>query len=385
MRKLLIILATIIIVSSSSFATSQEITLSVNGSIIPTDVNPIAVNGRTLVPIRAVSENLGAKVGWINELQEVTLRFNKLNTVIKMKVGSTLLEKDGKILKMDVAPQAINNRTMVPIRFISETLGFEVLWNNKTRTVDVISKDLEGVNEKIVFEDERFEDIIRKEINKPRGDIYKADVEGIKHLYPAFDTIYSIKGIENLTNLKTLEIHKNNIRDLTPISNLENLSTLSIGDNPISDLSPLNNLTNLVDLQMFRINTNNINSIKNLENLIHLKISGNSIENIEALKALTKLEALDMSNNNVEDISSLENLINLRELHLQGNKINNIYVMKNLQKLEHLDITKNPLISLEPLSNLKTLEFLFISKDREDELKSFKNLADTNINIFPDW
>lgn len=385
MRKLLITLASIIILSSSSFAASQEITLSVNGSIIPTDVNPVAINGRTLVPIRAVSENLGATVGWISEFQEVTLRFSKPNTVIKMKLGSTFLEKDGKTLKMDVPPQAINNRTMIPIRFISETLGFEVLWDNKTHTVNVISKDLEGINEKITFEDKRFEEIIRKEINKPRGDIYKLDVEGIKSLYPAFDTIYSIKGVEHLTNLKTLEVHKNNIKDLTPISNLKNLRTLSIGDNPISNLSPLNNLTNLVDLQMFRINTNDLSQIKNLGNLVHLKISGNAIEDIQPLKGLTSLEALDMSNNNVEDISSLENLINLRELHLQENKITNINYIKNLQKLEHLDITKNPLIKLAPLSNLKTLQFLFVSEDRVSELKSFKNLTDTNINILPDW
>lgn len=386
MKKLLITLTMLILISSSSsFAANQEITLAVNGSIISTDVNPVAINNRTLVPIRAVSEHLGATVGWISEFQEVTLRFNKQNTTIKMKLGSNIIEKNGRASAIDVSPQAINNRTMVPIRFISEMLGYEVLWDNDSKTVNIIAEDLQGTNEIISFKDKRLEEIIRKEIKKPNGNIYKSDVVGIKTLYPAFDTINSLEGIEHLTSLRVLEIHTNNIKDLTPISNLDNLKILSISDNPISDLSPLKDLTKLEDLQMFSINTNDISSLENLRNLIHLKISRNGIINIDSLRNLTKLEELAMDENEIIDISVLKNLTSLRELHLQKNKIEDLDVIRNFNKLKHLDISDNPLRSLAPLSSLGTLDFLFISKERVSELRSFKNLTNTNINILPDW
>lgn len=386
MRKLLMIFTMIITLSfSNSFASNQEITLAINGSSIYTDVNPVAINNRTLVPIRAVSEHLGANVGWISEFQEITLNFNKEKIVIKMNLNSNIIEKNGQPYEIDVSPQAINNRTMVPIRFISEMLGYEVLWEASSNTVNIIAKELEELNQKVIFEDKELEDIIRQEIKKPKGDLYKSDVEGIKTLYPAFNTIESLKGIEHLTNLKVLEVHKNNIRDLSPISNLKNLKVLSISDNPISDISPLKKLTNLEDLQMFRIKTSNISHVKDLTNLIHLKISCNNITNIDALTNLTRLESLAIAENEIVDISNLSKLTRLRELHLNKNQIKNIDVIRHLKKLEELYISDNPLGNLQPLSNLENLEFLFIPEERVGELRPFKNLSNTNINILPDW
>ncbi len=103
--------------------------VSVNEDVITNDVAPVIRNDRTLVPIRVVTETLGGKVDWNAKTKEVTLNID--GKEIKMTIGKTL-EKYG------VAPMIINDRTYVPIRFVAEELGAEVQWNEETKTVTII-------------------------------------------------------------------------------------------------------------------------------------------------------------------------------------------------------------------------------------------------------
>ena len=103
--------------------------VSVNEDVIKNDVAPVIRNDRTLVPIRIVTETLGGKVDWNDTTKEVTLNID--GKEIKMTIG-VILEKYG------VAPMIINDRTYVPIRFVAEELGAEVQWNEETKTVTII-------------------------------------------------------------------------------------------------------------------------------------------------------------------------------------------------------------------------------------------------------
>ena len=105
--------------------------VSVNEKTITNDVAPVIRNDRTLVPIRVVTETLGGKVDWNNATKEVTLNID--GKEIKMTIG-VILEKYG------VAPMIINDRTYVPIRFVAEELGAEVQWNEETKTVTIIKQ-----------------------------------------------------------------------------------------------------------------------------------------------------------------------------------------------------------------------------------------------------
>ena len=105
--------------------------VSVNEKTITNDVAPVIVNDRTLVPIRIVTETLGGKVDWNDATKEVTLNID--GKEIKMTIG-VILEKYG------VAPEIINDRTYVPIRFVAEELGAEVQWNEETKTVTIIKQ-----------------------------------------------------------------------------------------------------------------------------------------------------------------------------------------------------------------------------------------------------
>ncbi|ACI18144.1 anion ABC transporter anion-binding protein [Coprothermobacter proteolyticus DSM 5265] len=109
--------------------------LGATGKPYQLDAPPYIKNGRTMVPIRAVTEPFGAKVDWDGATRTVIISFQ--GHTVKMTIGSNVATVDGARVTMDVAPEIINSRTFVPARFVSESLGFTVRWNDKTKTVTI--------------------------------------------------------------------------------------------------------------------------------------------------------------------------------------------------------------------------------------------------------
>lgn len=85
---------------------------------------PYTKNDRTMVPVRIISERFGAQVGWNGETNKVTIV--KEDKTIVLTLGNTTAYVNGEATTLDAAPEEINGRTMVPLRFISETLGMKV-------------------------------------------------------------------------------------------------------------------------------------------------------------------------------------------------------------------------------------------------------------------
>ena len=112
----------------------------VNGKIVPLDAPPIIVNSRTLVPLRAIAEALGADVNWDPEYKQVTVRLN--GTTILLTIGSPIALVNDSLTYIDTTPIISNGRTMVPLRFIAETLNAEVSWNPDSKTVDIVHEYL---------------------------------------------------------------------------------------------------------------------------------------------------------------------------------------------------------------------------------------------------
>lgn len=99
------------------------------------DVPPEIKNGRTMVPIRALAERLGADVGWDQAAQQVTL--TRAGVTIVMTVNSKTAYVNGKAVEMDVAPYITEGRTLIPARYMAEFFGQKVDWDNDDRRVDV--------------------------------------------------------------------------------------------------------------------------------------------------------------------------------------------------------------------------------------------------------
>lgn len=114
----------LILTSSPSYAATIQI--KVDGKTIVTDANPEVKNNRTMVPLRVISENVGATVHWSDS--QITLTKNDMKVILKL--NSNKVVKNGKTEYLDVKPYMKNNRTFVPMRFIAETFGSHVDYKN---------------------------------------------------------------------------------------------------------------------------------------------------------------------------------------------------------------------------------------------------------------
>jgi hypothetical protein len=97
-------------------------------------------NQRTLVPVRFVAESLGAKVGW--EAQSQSVPIERDGQQIRLQIGSNIALVNGQEVALDTQVVTKDGRTYVPLRFVSEVLGAEVEWDGSTSTVTIHTKDI---------------------------------------------------------------------------------------------------------------------------------------------------------------------------------------------------------------------------------------------------
>lgn len=120
--------------------TSSEPLVYVRGEYIFFDQPPLVENGRLLLPIRAVSERLGAKVVWDTKTQETTLTKDQL--VLTLKIGEKIIRiNDGRRIPLDVAPRTYKGRILLPLRAVIESLGYTLSWEPSTSTVNIEEVD----------------------------------------------------------------------------------------------------------------------------------------------------------------------------------------------------------------------------------------------------
>ncbi len=158
MKKLLSILMTLIFAMSmmtgcsaaenkvESFVLTMQIgnpNMTVNGTEKEIDPGrgtvPVVQNDRTLVPIRAIIEAMGGSVNWDEETQTAFLEYN--GDIITLAIGNRTAYFNETANTLDVAPTVINDRTMLPIRFIAESFKFNVDWDGKTQTITITKSD----------------------------------------------------------------------------------------------------------------------------------------------------------------------------------------------------------------------------------------------------
>ena len=150
MKKIIITLATILtllLIGTTTFASNVYVQL--NGEIIDfTDsngnrVDAQIVNNRTMVPLRKIFELLGATVEWDNSTR--TASAQKDDVSIKLQIDNPIAEVSTngitRKIELDSKPILINDRTMVPLRFISESLGKQVAWDAREQTAIIIDYD----------------------------------------------------------------------------------------------------------------------------------------------------------------------------------------------------------------------------------------------------
>lgn len=122
----------------------KPISMQVNGHPVASDTPPVIVSSRTLVPVRFVGEALNCTVQWRQDDRTVLITaLGKAPATVPLGSGQLRVVVDGREIQGDTPPQLINNRTMVPVRFIAEALGAQVGWDGENRRV-VITGSMSG-------------------------------------------------------------------------------------------------------------------------------------------------------------------------------------------------------------------------------------------------
>ncbi|WP_082423146.1 copper amine oxidase N-terminal domain-containing protein [Paenibacillus dakarensis] len=114
-------------------------TILIDGVKLTTSQAPVMIQGRVMLPMRAIFEALDAKVTWNQKAQTVTAVKDRTTIVLKINAKTATINK--QTVYLDVPAKVIKNTTMVPVRFVSESLGEKVGWNSKTKTVTIKTSD----------------------------------------------------------------------------------------------------------------------------------------------------------------------------------------------------------------------------------------------------
>ena len=122
---------------------TDDITVYVNDVRLQFDQPPIIENGRTLVPMRAIFEVLGCTVDWYAPTQTI-FAVTEYGEVITLSIGDNLMTVKHDEVYLDVPPKLVNGRTLVPVRAISEALGAEVSWHGPSSSVFIFYRFVEG-------------------------------------------------------------------------------------------------------------------------------------------------------------------------------------------------------------------------------------------------
>lgn len=154
MNEILKKISTAIILSSALIAPvfAEGINIVINNNKIETPDAPYIKEERTLVPLRLISENLGIKVDWDNESRQVVLKKGSDDILLPIQKDYYLV--NGKKVATDISGEIKNDRTFVPVRLIAELFDRDVKWDNKTKTVLINDKSqAPDVNTNNTFEE----------------------------------------------------------------------------------------------------------------------------------------------------------------------------------------------------------------------------------------
>lgn len=144
----LIIIIGVLIVGNitPSYGTSDDLNVNVlmtldsewamiNSEPFKLEQAPIIIGGRTMVPLRFITEALGLEITW--EAQTRSVLIEKDRNLIRLFIDSHKAEVGGKTIVVEVPPTILNGRTLVPVRFVSEVLGYTVGWESRTSEVTI--------------------------------------------------------------------------------------------------------------------------------------------------------------------------------------------------------------------------------------------------------
>ncbi len=135
------VLCICVLLSSTLCFAADAIRVELDYAPVTFDQEPVIVNDRTMVPVRAIFEALGASVSWNAETRTVTSKLGSLTVV--MVIDNPVMTINSAIKTMDAPPVIMGDRTLVPVRAVAESFGCTVSWDAGKRQVSIFSQDFQ--------------------------------------------------------------------------------------------------------------------------------------------------------------------------------------------------------------------------------------------------
>jgi len=121
--------------ASYGYDAPRIIQVTLHGAYLYFDVPPENFSGRVMVPMRVIFEAIGANIAWNANTRTITA--TRGSTVVQTTIGSRIIRVNGVARAIDTAPVILDGRTLVPVRFISEAFGYTVRWNGTSKIVAI--------------------------------------------------------------------------------------------------------------------------------------------------------------------------------------------------------------------------------------------------------
>jgi Leucine-rich repeat (LRR) protein len=176
-------------------------------------------------------------------------------------------------------------------------------------------------------------------------------------------SLLKLPPLENLPDLKALNLLKSSVTDLSPLKGVPHLKSLSLSDTTVSDLYPVADLSALETLDLTDTPVTDLAPISGLLALQELMLGNSAITNLEPLRNLKNLRYLSLHHTKVSDLSPIENLQNLATLWIDDSPITDLSPIRNLVRLERLLLGEmnasdfSFLLKLRRLHTLQLAEF----------------------------
>ncbi|KAI9171850.1 Protein phosphatase 1 regulatory subunit-like protein [Paramyrothecium foliicola] len=198
-----------------------------------------------------------------------------------------------------------------------------------------------------------------------------------------YDNLIShMRGLDDLTKLKSLDLSFNKIKHIKNINHLKDLKEIFLVANKISRIDGLEGLDKVTSLELGSNRIREIQNLQSLQSLEELWLAKNKITELTGLAGLPKLRLLSIQSNRISDLSPLRDVPTLEELYMSHNALETLEGLEHNSALKVLDISHNKIRSLKGLGELRQLEEVWASynhivdfADVEKELKDKDNLS----------
>ncbi|CAL6009419.1 Conserved_hypothetical protein [Hexamita inflata] len=246
-------------------------------------------------------------------------------------------------------------------------------WNyykqmNQFNKLEIVSDDyIQGVN---LCESQNIDAIILKRCMNVRFNRVNYNITA---LVVKSCNLQSIYGIEQMQQLKFLNLSDNRLTDISSLQGLHNLEYLNLEDNQVADISPISELNKLVVLIMTykKVNPTDERASLNFElmptNLNVLVVKWYYLKSLQGIHKLDKLQNLNLSYNKLRDIKQLQCLVSLNNLNISNNDLVFIKPLCNLRQLQLLDVSENSI----PQSQVEQVQKLLKNKIQQPDFEQF--------------